>query len=323
MKVSHLSLHALAAAACLVAVTPDAVAQAYPNKPIQLIIASTPGGGTDAIGRVLADALSAHFKQTVVPVNRAGAGGTIASESLVRAPADGYTLMVQQNGHTTNPALVRKLPYDTFNDFTPIATLGRAPLVLVAATATGVANMKDLAALGKRKAEPLSFGVSEASTRLAAEMISTATGIPMTAVNYKGTGPAMTDLAGGHVAFSVTTIASTLGMRGSGKFQYVGVLAAQRTPFLPEVATMAEQGLPEVETGAWWGLFAPGKLPPALLQTLNTAVRKSMGDAEYKKRVMALSIEPWTGSPEEFDRFIRKEVEVNMRLAKKAGIEPE
>jgi tripartite-type tricarboxylate transporter receptor subunit TctC len=313
----------LLAAASLGLFALHAGAQAYPSKPIQVLIASVPGGGTDAIGRVLADALAAYFKQTVVPVNRAGASGTIASESLVRAPADGYTLMVQQNGHTTNPALFRKLPYDTFSDFTPISTLGRAPLVLVAAAGTGVSSMKELADLGKRKPDSMSFGVSEASTRLATEMISGATGIPMTAVNYKGTGPAMTDLAGGHVGFSVTTIASTLGMRGAGKFQYLGVLAAQRTPFLPEVPSMAEQGLPDIEAGAWWGVFAPAKMPPALLQTLSTAVRAAMGEADFRKRVMALSIEPWTSTPEEFERFIRKEVDLNLRLAKKAGMEPE
>lgn len=305
---------------CLVG---QALAQAFPNKPIQLLIASVPGGGTDAIGRVLAEALSTHFKQTVVPVNRAGASGSIASESLVRSPPDGYTLLVQQNGHTSNPALFKKLPYDTFNDFTPISTLGRSPLVLVAATQIGASNIKDVVELGRRKPAAMSFGVSEASTRLATEMISGATGVPMTAVNYKGTGPAMTDLAGGHVNFSVTTISSTLPMRGSGKFNYVGVLAAQRTPFLPDVPTLAEQGIPEVETGAWWGVFAPGNMPKPLVQLLNTAIRASMNDPEFKKRLAALSIEPWTSTPEEFDRFIRKEVDQNIRLARKAGIEPE
>lgn len=302
----------------------DAAAQAsYPTKPIQLIIASAPGGGTDAIGRTLADALSASLKQTVVPINRPGASGSIASESLVRSPADGYTLLVLQNGHSVNPAIFKKLPYDTFNDFTPISPLGRSPLVLVAGAHTGVKTMKDLMDLGKRTPLSMSFGASEASTRLATEMISGATGISMTAVTYKGTGPAMTDLAGGHVNFSVTTIASTLPMRGSGKMNYVAVLASERTPFLPDVPTLTEQGLPGIEAGAWWGVVGPASMPKPLVQKLNAAIRAALTEPDVKKRLAALSIEPWSDTPEEFDKFIRKEVELNLKLAKRAGIEPE
>lgn len=301
-----------------------AMAQAdYPNKPVQLLIASAPGGGTDAIGRVLADVLSAAFKQTFVPVNRAGASGSIASEMLVRAPADGYTLLVLQNGHSTNPATVKKLPYDTFRDFTPVAPLGRSPLVLVGGAQTGVKNVKELGELGKRTPASMSFGSSEASTRLATEMISGATGLPIVSVGYKGTGPAMTDVAGGHVNFSITTIASTLPMRGSGKVNYIAVLSPQRTPFLPEVPTLAEQGLPNIEASGWWGVLAPANLPKPIVQKLNAAIQAAQNDPEVKKRLANLMIEPWSATPEEFDKFIHREVELNLKLAKRAGIEPE
>ena len=323
LKPAFLAQFAAAAALSLGPVTRDAQAQAWPARPVQLLIASVPGGGTDAIGRVLADALTAMWKQPVIPVNRAGASGSIASEQLVRAPADGYTLLVQQNGHTVNPAVFKKLPYDTFADFTPVASLGRSPLVLVAGAQTGVRNMKELADLGKRTPISMSFGTSEASTRMATEMISGATGVPMTVVNYKGTGPAMTDLAGGHVNFSVTTISSTLPMRSSGKVNYIAVLAPQRSSFLPEVPTMAEQGLNEIESGAWWGVLGPANMPKPLVQMLNASIQTALADPEVRKRLASLSIEPWPTSPEEFDRFIRKEVDVNIKLARKAGIEPE
>lgn len=317
-------LATLTALACLGATTyAGAQAAPYPNKPVQLLVASAPGGGTDAIGRVLADALAASLKQPFIVVNRAGASGSIASEMLVRSPADGYTLLVLQNGHTVNPATVKKLPYDTFNDFTPIATLGRSPLVLVGGAQSGVKTFKDLTDLGKRAPTSMSFGSAEASTRLATEMLAGATGLPMVPVSYKGTGPAMTDVAGGHVNFSVTTIASTLPMRGSGKVNYIAVLSPQRTAFLPEVPTLAEQGFPNIEASGWWGVLGPANMPKPLVQKLNAAIQAALGDAEVKKRLANLSIEPWSATPEEFDKFIRRDVELNIKLAKKAGIEPE
>ena len=317
------ALASLAALACLGSAAFDATAQAYPSKPVQIVVAATPGGGTDAIGRVLGDVLAAALKQPFVVQNKAGASGTIASEMVARAPADGYTLMVLQNGHTTNPATFKKLPYDTFTDFTPIATLGRSPLVLVSSSVTNVKTFKELTDAGKKTPDSLSFGSAETSTRLATEMLAGATSLPMVSVSYKGTGPAMTDLAGGHVNYSVTTIASTLAMKGSGKFNYVAVLSPQRTPFLPEVPTLAEQGFPNIEAGGWWGVVGPARMPKAVVQQLNTAIQAALNAPEVKKRLAALSIEPWSASPEEFDKFIHKDVELNIRLAKKAGIEPE
>ena len=323
MTISYFFTRAVIVFLCLCTVALEAAAQAYPTKPIQLLVPTAPGGGTDALGRALADALTASLKQQVIVINKAGASGSIASEMLVRSPADGYTLLVVQNGHSVNPAVFKKLPYDTFKDFTPIAPLGRSPMVLVAGSHTGVKTMKELTALGKRMPISMSFGASETSTRLATEMISDATGVPLIAVTYKGTGPVMSDLAGGHVNFSVTTIASTLAMRDSGKFNYVAVLASQRSSSLSEVPTLTEQGLPDIESSAWWGVVGPANMPKPLVQKLNEAIRTALGDPGLNKRLAGLSIEPWTASPEDFDKFIRKEVDLNLKLAKKAGIEPE
>jgi len=310
---------AVAALGCAMA----AHAQTYPSKPIRLLIAASPGGGTDGIGRVMAEALSATFKQPVVAENRGGASGMIASDLLVKSPPDGYTIMITQNAHVTNPALFRKLPYDTFRDFTPIAPLAKSPLVLIAATGTGVKTVKDLLDTSKRDPRAMNFAAAESSTRLAIEQLGEATGIALTSLIYKGTGPAVADVAGGHVNFSVTTIASVLPFRGTGKLNIVAVMAGERTPFLPDVPTLAEQGLPRVDVKGWWGIFAPPNLPPALVEQLNGAIRTVLNTPPVRQKIQNFSADIWLGSPQELEAFVRSEVPAIQALAKKAGIEPE
>jgi tripartite-type tricarboxylate transporter receptor subunit TctC len=310
---------AVAALACAMV----AHAQTYPAKPIRLLIAASPGGGTDGIGRVMAEALSAAFKQPVVAENRGGASGMIASDLLVKSPPDGYTIMITQNAHVTNPALFKKLPYDTFKDFTPIAPLAKSPLVLIAATGTGVKSVQDLLDLNRRDPRAMNFAAAESSTRLAIEQLGEASGIALTSLPYKGTGPAVADVAGGHVNFSVTTIASVLPFRGTGKLNIVAVMAGERTPFLPDVPTLAEQGLQRVDVQGWWGIFAPPNMPPALVEHLNGAIRTALNTPPVRQRIQNFSAEIWLGSPRELDAFIRSEVPAIQALAKKAGIDPE
>lgn len=300
-----------------------AAAQFAPNKPIRLIIPASPGGGTDAIGRTLAEALSVHYKQQVVPDNKAGAGGVIGSEMLARSAPDGYSLMIVQTGHTMNPAIFKKLPYDTLKDFTPIISLARSPLILVSGSGTGVKSIKDLMEAGRKDAKTLNFASAEASTRLAIQMISGATGLPATTVSYKGTGPAVLDVAAGHINYTVTTIASTLSQRNTGKLNYVAVLASNRTSVLPDVPSIKEQGLNDIEATGWWGIVAPGNMPRALVQDLHRTIRQVMDTPEMQKRLQTLAAEPWMETPEAFDQYIRKEIMTTQRLAKQAGIEPE
>jgi tripartite-type tricarboxylate transporter receptor subunit TctC len=301
----------------------SAMAQGYPNKPVKLIIASAPGGGTDGIGRVIAEALGGILKQSVVPENKAGASGQIGSDALLKSAPDGYTIMITQNAHTTNPALFRKLPYDTLKDFTPIAPLATSPLVLVAGTASGVKSLKDLVDLGRRDPKSLNFATAESSIRLAVQQLSDTTGLKMQQLPYKGTGPAVTDVAGGHVNFAVTTMASVLPFRGTGRMNFVGVLAAERSSFLPEVPTLAEQGFPGIEVRGWWGLFGPANLPPAVTQQLNAAVRTALQTPEVRQKIGNFLASPWLATPSEFDAWIQREVSSIQQLARKAGIEPE
>lgn len=298
-------------------------AQAYPSKPIRLLISAPPGGGTDAIGRMVGEGLAQLLKVPVVPENRGGAGGQIASEALVKSAPDGYTLIVLQNAHVGNPSFYRKLPYDTLRDFTPIAPLATSPLVLVSSGASGVKSFRELIDLGKRDNKSLAFASAESSARMAVEQLADATDLKMTSVSYKGTGPAVTDVAGGHINYTVTTLASVMPFRGTGKVNYVAQLAAERSPFLPDVPTLAEQGFPNIEVKGWWAIFGPANLPPAIVEQLHTAIRTVMDTPQSRARLQTFSATPWAGSAQELDAFVRREIPSIQRLARKAGIDPE
>jgi len=193
----------------------------------------------------------------------------------------------------------------------------------VASNGSGVKDMKGVAELGRRDPKSMSFAVSESSTRMAAEQIGGAIHLPIAAVAYKGTGPAVADVAGGHVPFSVTTIASVLPFRSSGKLSFVAVASAQRSSFLPDVPTLAEQGLPGIAAQGWWGVLGPANMPRPLVEQLNGEINRILATPEAQRRIQGLSAEPWIQSPQDFDAFIRKEVPEMIALARKAGIQPE
>ena len=319
MKNCRTAALVIAAIAVTVGFQTYAKAQVLPNKPIQLLIPTSPGGGTDAVGRALADALSVSLKQSVVPINKPGASGIIADQTAAHASPDGSTLLLAVNTHTVNPALYKKLPFDPLADFTPIASIGRSPMVLVAGRMTGVKNIREMLDLAKKNPESMSFGVAEASSRIAVEQLSQSTGVPLTAIPYKGTGPIATDLAGGTVNFSVITIAATAPLVSSGKIVFIAVMSPNRSSLLPDVPTLAEQGIAGAEVNAWWGLLGPAAMPPKLVDRLNEDVRAALANPDVKKRLLALSVEPWVLSPREFDGFLRTDVARTLGVAKRRG----
>lgn len=301
----------------------SAYAQDYPVKPIQLIVTTGAGGGTDALARMLANALTLSLKQPVIVINKPGANGVIASDTLRRSVPDGHTLLVVQNGHTVNPATVKKLPYDTLADFTPITSLAQSPMVLVSGAHTSVKSLRELVELGRQAPERMSFGNGDATARVATEMIVGGTGIRAIHVNYKGSASSMAELAGGHLSFNVTSMPSTLALHAAGKIHYVALLAAKRAPLVPDIATMAEQGAPGVEYTGWWGVMGPPKMAPGLVKQINAAIHTALSDPEVKKKMSSLYMEPWPQSPEAFGDFLSKDIALNIQLARKAGIEPE
>lgn len=313
----------LALAAGLLTLATALFAQPYPNKPIRLLIPTTPGGGTDAIGRVIGEVIAARFRVPVVPENRPGASAQMAADHLVKSAPDGYTIMIAQNAHVTNPAFFKKLPYDTLKDFTPIASVAMSPLVLVASGVSKVASWGELVAKAKREPDSLSCATADSSSRLAVEQINEAAGMKMVALPYKGTAPAVNDVAGGHVGCTVTTIASILPFTGTGRVHVLAVLGSERSPFLPDVPTLAELGVPGVEVKGWWGIFGPANLPAAVTDQLNEAIRTALAQPRVQTAIRTSSADPWIGTPQDLDQFVRREVPHIQRLARKAGIEPE
>ncbi|MET4575949.1 Bug family tripartite tricarboxylate transporter substrate binding protein [Ottowia thiooxydans] len=299
-------------------------ATTYPSKPVRILVPAAAGGGTDAVARLLAEFLASTLKQPVTVDNRPGASGIVATSMVAQAPADGYTLLLAQNGHVLNPALFKKLPYNTSKDFTAIGSLARTPLVLVSSHVTGVKSLSDLKSfVAKNPVNGLGVGVTEATTRIASEMVRVASGIPFETVQYKGAAPALADLAGGHLNFAVATYPSTLPFRDSGKLNYVAVLGQKRATLAASLPTASEQGLTGVDAAGWWGVVGPANMPQAVVTKLANAVSAMLADPQVSKKLADMSAEPWEQSPEKFSTFLEHEQTSAAKLAAQAGIKPE
>lgn len=309
--------------AALLALLPIAApGQTYPDRSIRIVIPAPPGGGMDAIGRALSDPLALALKQPVVIENRPGGNGVIATQLVARAAPDGYTLLLMASFHAINVSTVKKLPYDSVKDFAGIAKLGDSPAVFVSSAQSGVRTVADFSAFVARNRDAVTFAVSSMETRLGAESVLQRAGAKGVIVNYKGTGPAVGDLVGGHVPFFVTTIASILGFKDTGKINLIGVAAKQRNPYIPNVPTLAEQGL-DAQADVWYGLVAPAGTPREIVLRLNREIARVNGLPEYQARLRTLSIQSASLSPAEFDAFIKAEVSRFETLVKAARIEPE
>ena len=309
-------------AALLVLLPIAAPGQTYPDRSIRIVIPAPPGGGMDAIGRALSDPLALALKQPVVIENRPGGNGVIATQLVARAAPDGYTLLLMASFHAINVSTVRKLPYDSVKDFAGIAKLGDSPAVLVSSAQSGVRTVADFSSFVARNRDAVTFAVSSMETRLGAESVLQRVGAKGVIVNYKGTGPAVSDLAGGHVPFFVTTIASVLGFKDSGKVNLIGVAAKTRNPYIPDVPTLAEQGL-DAQADVWYGLVAPAGTPREVVLRLNREIARINALPGYQARLRTLSIQSASLSPAEFDAFIKAEVGRFETLVKAARIEPE
>ncbi len=294
----------------LVVVPAAANAQAYPAKPIRLIVPFPPGGAVDVLGRAIAAKLTEQLGQQVVVDNRAGAGGALGGELAAKSAADGYTLLM---GSTTtmsiNPYIYAKLPYDPARDFVPVTLVAFVPHVLVAGPSVPAQTLREFITYAKAHPGKLDFASAGNGTphHIAGEMFKQMTGIEMVHVPYKGTGPALTDLVGGQVAFMSVEILAAMPLAKAGKLHVLGVATAQRNPSAPELPTVAEAGLPGFEVTSWYGVVAPAGTPREITARLASEIAKAVASSDFRERLAALGATPVGNSPDEFGTFMRRE----------------
>jgi tripartite-type tricarboxylate transporter receptor subunit TctC len=300
-------------------------AQNYPAKPVRMIIAFTPGSSIDIVGRAVAAKLQELWGQPVVPENRAGAGGSIGSKVVVDSPADGYTLLANSSAHAANPGIYAKLPYDTMKDFTNLALLGSTPNVLITGTGTGWKSLKDFVDAAKANPGKLNFSSAGigSGTHFNLEKLKIALGIDVVHVPYKGTPEAIGDTIGGRVCCYWAPLNAALPHVNGGRAVALAVSSGKRTPLLPNVPTVAEQGYPGFDYTLWLGLWGPANLPPDIAAKINRDVNTLLMRADLREQLMKLGTEPGAMTIPEFAAYVRKEIDETQRILRAAGIQPQ
>src|SRR5438067_8871608 len=313
---------ALSAAALLY--TTDAAAQAYPSKPVRLIIPFPPGGSNDVVGRMIAFQLSERLGKQVVVDNQGGAGGIIGTEAVARAPADGHTLLLISVAHAFGASMY-KLPYDPINAFAPVALLGTGPVVLAVTANLPVNSLKDLLALAKEKPGQLNYASAGVGSfqHLASSLFKLQSGLDIVHIPFKGGGPAMMDVIAGNTQIAIGSLIQMLPQIKAGKLKALGVGSARRIAALPDLPTISEAGVPGYEVTNWWGIVVPAGTPRSIIDRLHKDLTAVIASTETKKRFESEGAEPLSMSPDEFGRFIAAATVKWARVVKDAGIRAE
>lgn len=304
----------------LIAMTAEA--QQYPLRPVRLVVPLTPGSGADIAARAVGRPLQESWKQTVLVDNRPGAGGQIGTQIVVRSTPDGHTLLVMSSSHAVNPAMYKALPYDSTRDLVDVAHLGSTPYLMVTAANGPYRPLKALIDAAKAKPGDIPFASAGmgTSTHLTAEYFAQSAGVKLNHVPYKGSAEALTDVVGGRVAFYMAPISTAIGLVKENKLAVLGVANAQRSPMLPNVPTIAEQGLPGFKMDVWFGMWAPSATPRPVLEKIAADVRTAMQSRELVEQYQKLGIEPSTLVLGDFAKFVRAEIQTYHRVVKSAAI---
>ncbi len=299
--------------------------QAWPDKPVRIIISFTPGSATDIVARVVGAKLSEYWGQPVVAENRAGAGGSVGSAVVARADPDGYTLLVNSNAHCVNPAIYAKLPYDTTKDFVDIAPLAVQPNVLTVRPDGPFKTLRDLVNDAKAKPNGLFIGHAGigSGTHLNTEKFLDAAGIKMTQVPFKGTPEVIAAMFSGDVHAYWAPIGPVMGAIQGGKLRPLAVSTPKRNPRLPDVPTVAEAGFKGAEAPLWFGLWGPAGMPADVVKKINTDVRRALKDPAVQDRLVKGGNETYDMSPEEFARMVREHIDDYTRVIRAAGVKPQ
>jgi len=320
--VTRRSLLAVAAATAATLIAGPAAAQAYPTKPITMIVPFSAGGTTDILARIVGQALSTELGQSVVIDNRAGAGGNIGGQLAARAPADGYTLFMGTVGtHAINEALYKKMPFNPIKDFAPLSRVANVPNLLVAHPSQPFKTVPELIAYAKANPGKVNFGSSGSgsSIHLSGELFKSMAKVDMVHIPYKGSAPAVNDLLGNQIAIMFDNMPSAIQHVRAGKLRPIAVTTAKRSPELPDVPTIAESGVPGYEATSWFGLFAVAGTPAPIVTQLNKALVKVLNNPDVKAKIVAQGGEVVAETPEQFAGFIKAETAKWGKVVKESG----
>ena len=315
----------LAVCGALAAAGP-AVAQSYPTRPITLVVPFAPGGSASTAARSVADKMSETLGQQIVIDNRGGAGGTVATRAVAKAPPDGYTLLVVTSATVgTSPSLFQNLGYDPRKDFAPIGLIAATPNLIAVHPTFPARSLAELIKIGKEATTPIPYGSPGTGTlnHLTVELLAYRTGMKVAHVPYKGAGPALNDLLGGHINVLISAIPNAHSHIVAGTIHGLAVTAAKRSALIPDVPTFAEAGLPGYDVPLRWGLAAPAGTPRPIIDKLNAALNAALATDEVRQRLAIEGAEPQPTTPEEYAGIIDREVAMWSDLVKAAGIKPE
>ena len=302
-----------------------AVAATYPDKPVRMVVPFPPGGGTDVVARAIALKLSEQWGQSVVVDNRPGAASMVGTEMLARAVPDGYTLGFVSMSHTINPSIYKKLPFDPIADLSPVMLAATAPNVLVVNPGVGAKSVAELVQIAKSRPGKLNFPSSGNGgvSHLSMEMFRYAAGIDIVHVPYRGAGPALTALLANETQLMMATTPVALPQMKAGRLIALATTGLKRSSLAPEIPTVAEAGYPGFEADTWYGMLAPAKVPPALVNQANAAVTKMLTQADFKERLAHEGAQPAGGTPAQFAAHIKSEIEKWAKIVRMAKVKIE
>jgi tripartite-type tricarboxylate transporter receptor subunit TctC len=301
------------------------LAQQYPSRPVRIISPFAPGGGNDALCRILSQRLGENLKQQVIVENRAGANGIVGSEVAARSAPDGYTIVLIPSGHAVNASLYRKLPFDSIRDFSPITLVGSSPLVLAVHPSLPARSVKELIALARARPGQLTYvsaGVGS-SGHLGGALFETLTNTKMTHIPYKGMAVAIVDLMSGQVTMTFGTSLSVVPHVRSGRLRALATTGAKRSPALPDLPTVAEAGVPGYEASLWYGFVGPARLPPEIVTRLNSAIVAVLQSPDIRERLASQGVDPQYNTPEEFAKLLVNDLDRWAKVIQRAGVQPE
>ena len=312
--------------AALAFASPFALGQAYPSKPVKMIVGFPPGGGTDVLARIVAQKLSDGWGQPVVVENRPGASATIAAAAVAQSPPDGYTIsMGQLTPNAIAPALMPKLTYNASRDFVPVILVGTSPNILVTSPSVAARTLPELIALAKSQPSKLTYASSGAGSlqHIAAESFKSAAGVDVVHVPFKGSSQAVIDLLAGNVDMNFDSMPAVIQHVKAGKLRAIAVTSKRRAATLPDVPAVAEAGYPDYDLTSWWGIFVPSGTPADIVARINRDTAAALQNAEVRDRFAALNVDPGGGSPREFASYVSDEIAKYDALVKRLGIKAE